>query len=80
MFHLIRHIIWLIGFIVVACFVLNYFGYELNRNYFQERKADCAEKVRQCQSELIHQGLDNAKCNFNCLDPKLIINKKTGSN
>ena len=76
MFHLIRHLIWLVGFVVVAGFVLNYFGYEINRNYFQERKADCEDKVKQCQLELIHQGIDNAKCNLNCLDPKFIIKKK----
>ena len=79
MFHLIRHLIWLVGFIVVAGFVLNYFGYEINRNYFQERKADCKEKVQECQSELFHQGIDNARCNLNCLDPKLIIQKKPSS-
>ena len=76
MFHLLKNIIWLVGFVVVSAFVLNYFGYEINKNYFQERKSDCKEKVEQCKTELIHQGIDNAKCNLNCLDPKLIIKKK----
>ncbi len=76
MFHLLKNLIWLIGFIVVAGFVLNYFGYEINRNYFQERKADCAEKALQCQKNLIHQGIDNVKCDLNCLNPKLIIKSK----
>jgi len=69
-------IIWLVGLIVVVGFVMNYFGYEFNRNYFQERKSDCQNKLKECQSELLHQGMDNAQCDFNCLDPKLIIREK----
>lgn len=61
---------------VVGSFVLDYFGYEINKNYFKERKSDCQEKLKECQSDLLHQGIDNAKCNFNCLDPKLVIRKK----
>ncbi len=76
MFSLIKSIIWIVGFVVVSGFVLNYFGYEINRNYFQERKADCQERLKQCRDELIHQGIDNAECDFNCVDPKLIIKKK----
>jgi SNF family Na+-dependent transporter len=76
MFHILKNIIWIVGFMVVAGFVLNYFGYEINKNYFQERKGDCQQKLKECQSDLLHQGLDNAKCNFNCLDPKFIIRKK----
>lgn len=76
MFHILKNIIWVVGFIVVTGFVLDYFGYEINKNYFQERKSDCQEKLKKCQSELIHQGLDNAKCDFNCINPKLIIREK----
>jgi F0F1-type ATP synthase membrane subunit b/b' len=76
MFHLIKNIIWIVGFVVIVAFILNYFGYEINKNYFEERKEDCKSKVKDCQSELIHQGLDNAKCDFNCIDPKLIIKEK----
>lgn len=76
MFHILKNIIWIVGFVVVAGFVLNYFGYEINTHYFQERKSDCRERLKKCQSDLLHQGLDNAKCNFNCLDPKFIIKKK----
>ena len=76
MFHLIKNLIWLVGFIVVSTFILNYFGYELNTHYFEERKEDCQNKVKECQKELLHQGIDNAKCSLNCLDPKLIIKEK----
>ncbi|MCK9379150.1 MAG: hypothetical protein M0P97_03325 [Candidatus Moranbacteria bacterium] len=76
MFGLIKLIIWIVGFVVVASFALDYFGYEMNRNYFQERKSECQEKLKDCQNELLHQGLDNAQCNFDCVDPKLIIKKK----
>lgn len=76
MIHLIKNIIWIVGFVVVAGFVLEYFGYEINKNYFEERKSDCQERLKNCQSELIHQGIDNAKCDFDCINPKMIIKKK----
>ena len=76
MFKLLKFLIWIVGLVVVAYFVLNYFGYTVNRNYFNESKTKCQEKLIDCQKELIHQGIDNAKCNFNCVDPKLIIKKK----
>lgn len=76
MFHLLKNIIWIVGFIVVFLFALDYFDYEINKNYFQERKGDCQERVKNCKSEILHQGIDNAKCNLNCIDPKFIIKKK----
>jgi len=76
MFHLLKFIIWIVGFFVVAAFALDYFGYEINRHYFDESKTECQKKLKECQNELLHQGLDNAQCNFNCVDPKLIIKKK----
>jgi len=76
MFTLLKLVIWIVGFIVVAGFVLNYFGYEINRNYFNESKAACQERLNQCGKELIEQGIKNARCDFNCADPKLIIKKK----
>jgi len=76
MFHLLKFIIWIVGFVVVAAFALEYFGYEINRNYFDESKTECQKKLKECQNELIHQGIDNAQCDFNCVDPKLIIKKK----
>jgi len=76
MFHLIKSIIWIVGFIVVANFVMDYFGYEINKDYFKERRADCQELMKECQSELIHQGIDNAQCNFDCINPKSIFKKK----
>lgn len=76
MFGLIKLIIWVIGFVVVASFALDYFGYEFNQNYFTERKSECQQNLTNCRNELLHQGVDNANCDFNCVDPKLIINKK----
>jgi len=76
MFSLIKSIIWLVGFVVISLFVLDYFGYEINRNYFNESKKKCLEELKQCQQEYIRQGIDNARCNFNCVDPKLILNTK----
>ena len=76
MFKLLKLIIWITGTIVVALFVLNYFGYEVNKNYFNESKVKCQQKLDECKKELIHQGIDNAQCNFECVDPKLIIKKR----
>jgi hypothetical protein len=76
MFSLIKSIIWIVGTLVVAHFVLGYFGYEVNRNYFSESKAKCEERLKACTNEVIHQGVDNAQCDFKCVDPKLIIKKK----
>lgn len=76
MFKIIKLAIWIVGFVVVFLFVLNYFGYEVNRNYFDESKKRCQEKLDKCKSDLIRQGIDNAKCDFECVNPKLIIKKK----
>lgn len=78
MFSLLKLIIWIAGVIAIAYFVLPYFGYELNSNYWNESKAACQEKLNQCQHDLIQSGLQGAKekCNFQCVDPKILINKK----
>jgi len=75
MFGLIKSIIWLVGFVVVGIFVLDYFGYKVNTNYFNASKAKCLEQLNACKDEYIKQGTENAKCNFDCVDPKLIIQK-----
>ncbi|MFZ1719784.1 MAG: hypothetical protein WAU28_00355 [Candidatus Moraniibacteriota bacterium] len=78
MFSLLKLIIWIAGVLAIAYFVLPYFGYELNTNYWNERKFACQEKLKQCQNDLIQSGLQGAKekCNFQCVDPKILINKK----
>jgi hypothetical protein len=65
-----------VGILVVAHFVLGYFGYELNLNYFSSSKSACQENIQVCTSNLVRQGVDNVKCDINCIDPKLIIKKK----
>jgi hypothetical protein len=76
MFNIIKTIIWIVGTVVVLIFVLNYFGYEINTNYFNESRKKCEQRLENCRNELIHQGLDNAKCSFECVNPSLIIRKK----
>lgn len=76
MFSLLKLIIWICGVAVISYFVLNYFGYEVNVNYFNASKTECQKKLDECKNELVHNGIDGAKCDFNCADPKLIINKK----
>lgn len=76
MFSLIKFIIWIVGFVVVSAFVLNYFGYEINRDYFKESRSECEKRLSDCGKQFVQQGTQNAKCDFNCVDPKLIIKKK----
>lgn len=76
MFSLLKFIILLIGLSVAAYFLLPFVGYELNVRYFTESKETCQTKVNQCTKEYIEQGTKNAKCDFNCIDPKLIIKKQ----
>lgn len=76
MISLLKTIIWISGTIVVAYFVIGYLGYEPNMNYFNESKEKCQERFNECGKELVKQGTENAKCDFDCVDPKLIIKKK----
>jgi hypothetical protein len=81
MFSLLKLIVWIAGVLAIAYFVLPYFGYELNANYWNERRAACQEKLNQCRSDLINTGIQGAKekCDFQCVDPKILINKKSVS-
>lgn len=77
MFSLLKLIVWMAGVLALAYFVLPYFGYEINTNYWNERKVACQEKLQQCQKDLIKSGIEGAKekCNIQCVDPKLLIKK-----
>ncbi len=75
MFTIIKSIVWIIGILVIAYFALGYFGYQVNLNYFTYSKARCEQAVTDCTNTVIHKGIDS-KCNFNCVDPSLIIKKK----
>jgi hypothetical protein len=76
MFGIVKFAIWMVLFLVATYFVLSFFGYEVNRDYFSGARSQCEEKMKECTSDLIHNGTDNAQCDFNCVDPKLIIRKK----
>lgn len=76
MFKLIKSIIWVAGLLAITYLVLQYFGYDINKDYFKQSKKACEKKLKECQSELIHEGLNNAKCDFKCANPRLFIKKK----
>jgi len=76
MFKLIKFLIWVVLFLVAAYFVLSFFGYEVNRDYFSGTKEECQERMKECTTAMIHNGIDHAECDLNCVDPKLIIKKK----
>lgn len=76
MFDLLKSIIWIIGILVIAYFIMGYFGYEINLDYFTYSKKECQGKVSECANSLVRKGIDNAQCDFMCVDPDLIIKKK----
>ena len=76
MFHLLKLLILLAGLAVLAYFFLPFVGYEINMNYFTESKSACQERLNKCTKEYVEQGTKNAKCDFNCVNPNLIIKKK----
>jgi hypothetical protein len=77
MFSILKTIIWIAGVLVIVFFVLEKMGYEANKEYFSDSRQKCREKINECTKTVFHQGIDNVdRCSFNCVDPKLIINKK----
>jgi hypothetical protein len=76
MFSLLKLLIYIVGLAIVAYLALPYFGYEVNLNYFNESKEACQKRLNDCTIQYVEQGTKNAKCNFDCVNPKLIINKK----
>jgi hypothetical protein len=76
MFSILKTIIWIAGFLFVTYWLLGYFGYEINREYFTNSKKLCQERLKLCSEELIKKGTEGAQCDFNCVNPKLIIKKK----
>jgi hypothetical protein len=76
MFHLLKFIILIIGIAVAVWFALPFFGYEVNLNYFNESKDACQQRLNDCTKNLIENGTKNAKCDYMCVDPTLIIKKQ----
>lgn len=76
MISIIKSIIWIAGILTVAYFVAGYFGYTVNPDYFKSSRQECEQKLRECSDQFIRKGLENAQCDFVCVDPKLIIKKK----
>ncbi len=75
LFGLIRFIVWIAGLMVIAYFVLPYFGYQLNLDYFKASRERCEKKLEQCRTELIRGGIEGARdrCEWKCVDPTLFI-------
>jgi hypothetical protein len=78
MFGIIKSIIWIAGILVVGYVVLDYFGYEVNKNYFDSSRTKCQKRLEECTDNLLHQGIDNVRCDINCADTDagVIIKKK----
>jgi len=76
MIDIIKSIIWISGMLVVAYFIMGFMGYEINSEYFTFSKKKCEEKMTECTNEFLKNGLNNARCDFKCVDPQLIIKKK----
>jgi hypothetical protein len=76
MISLLKSIIWILGASVLAYLILNHLDYEINLNYFSDSRKICQERLKECTDNVFHKGIDNAECDFQCIDPKLIIKKK----
>jgi len=76
MFSILKSIIWIALILVAAYFVMDHFGYQANWNYFKESRQACEQRVKDCSEKLIHNGIDNAKCDLVCVDKNIIIKKK----
>jgi hypothetical protein len=76
MFDILKSIIWVAGALIVAYYIMGFLGYEINYDYFTYSKDQCEQKLENCKDQLIRKGTEGAECDFNCIDPKLIINKK----
>ena len=76
MFGLIKLIIKIAFILFVAYFILRYFGYDINWKYYNETKDECQKRLEDCGKNLVKKGTEGALCNFDCVDPKLIIKKK----
>lgn len=76
-FGMVKLVVWLAGVGVIAYFALPYFGYRVNLDYWQERKAACEARLQACQRDLIKTGIEGAreKCDFKCVDAKSLIEK-----
>ncbi|HPN96647.1 MAG TPA: hypothetical protein PLK35_02665 [Candidatus Moranbacteria bacterium] len=76
MFSILKSIIWIAGTLVVAYFVLGYFGYEVNLKYLTESREKCEERLRECGKDLVRQGTENVQCDIKCVDRKILIKKR----
>lgn len=80
MFSLLKHLLWLIHIGAVAYFVMTYFGYDINRHYFDTQKKACEDRLAECRRDFIRTGIEGAreKCDWKCADmsPKLLIRRK----
>ena len=76
MFYILKTIVWIVLILAAAYFIMGYFGYSINTEYFSYSQAKCQERIKNCTDNLIHQGIDNVKCDINCVSPNLIIKKK----
>ena len=76
MFTLIKFIIWLAGIALIMYIALPYVGYEVNMKYFTESQAACQQRLSDCSAQLVKLGTNGAKCDFNCVNPTLIIKKQ----
>ncbi len=77
-FGTLKLLVWIAGIGALTYIALPYFGYEVNLDYWKERRTACEERLQACQRDLIKTGIEGAreKCDFNCVDTKSLIRKK----
>jgi hypothetical protein len=76
MFKVIKWIIWLVVVFFVARYIMGFFGYEINSEYFKYSQKQCEGNLKTCVTTFASSGSADSICNFKCVNPKLIIKKK----
>lgn len=68
MFLLLKTAIWITGALVVGNFLLQFAHYEVNWKYVAESRERCFHTLNECQSTVIREGTNNAKCELSCFE------------
>lgn len=67
MFSLLKSVIFVVGAVVVANFLLDFFDRKLDWTYVEESRARCTKAALECK-EVFQKNIENRKCTPRCLE------------
>jgi hypothetical protein len=76
MLKIIKWIIVLAVLFFVVRYVMNFFNYDFNREFFLYSQKRCENNLKACLDKFAGKADENSMCNFKCVNPSLIIKKK----